>query len=330
MPETGKQTAPNRAALVPEKAPKEVAYRLVKFATWLDGHNRCWLQPDLASYRDYLTEEKWLEDATVASHLSTIRRRYRDLLQDRETLVTLAGSPENLEAAILAILQAIDPATARVAPDPSRRVKFTVLSEEQYQRFLNSVEEKISRPHPGPWLFDQADLRGRRDMALIALMVMTGVRESETVRLKVSDLDYQIGRLPALRVEGARGQVRLTPYLEERVPDSVRQWIDRAGLGQGDWLFRAFDRGGRTLCDKPMQLPTIRKIQERYPFEIEPGKQVVITTTDLRATYAWHMYHRYGESVEAIAQYLGASTALVERFVTGGQNRSGYHHSGAW
>jgi integrase len=312
MPDPEQLVNQNGAALLPPKTRKETAYRLARFVNWLTAQERSWLQPDLGAYQRYLIEEEGFSDQTVASQISTIRRRYRDLLKDRETFVELVGPDQNLEEIIFSILEAIDPATARVAADPSLRIKFKVLTK--YELFLEIVKNRV-----------EDNRMGSRDIALIELMLMTGIRESEVISLKVADLEHKLGDQPALRIgQGEASKTRLTPYLEGSVPKSVTKWIGLAGLGQGEWLFRTFYQGGNVMRRGHMQLAAVRQVLERYPYAIEQDKEVVITSTDMRATYAWQMYQR-GHSVEAIAQYLGASTALVNRFVTDRRNGYGGH-----
>jgi len=47
---------------------------------------------------------------------------------------------------------------------------------------------------------DVATLRGRRDVAMIALMLATGLREEEIVKLIVDDLYQTYGSTPAVPV----------------------------------------------------------------------------------------------------------------------------------
>ncbi len=308
----------NRKAFIPLEARKETAYRLAKYVTWLDAGNRSWLEPDLVAYRKYLSGEETLSDRTIISHLSTIRRRYRELLGDEKGFAEQAAGllipGQSLDKAIAAIGIAIDPALTRSPVDQSLKVRFRVLDGGGDAHFLDTVYRRA----------DGGKLIGMRDIALIELMLMTGVRESEVIRLKIDDLDHMIGNKAALRVAQTRGsEIRLVPYLGEDIPAGVRRWVQYARMGQGDWLFRTFYQGRRDVVMRRghMQLAAVRLVLEKYPFKFG-DEEVVITSTDMRATYAWHMYHRQQQSVEAIAQYLGCSVALVKRFVQTCENGS--------
>lgn len=305
--------AQNERVFIPAKAGREEMYRCQRYVAWLDAEGRSWTRPDLAAYRDYLANEKHLALRTIISHLSTIRRRYRDLVQDDVFAELVKNLPEHDRDRLkLTILEALDPAAAKVGADYSRRAEFTVV---EYRDFLQAVRSNRSD-----------NLMGDRDVALIELMLMTGLRENEVMRIKVSDLNYTLGMQPALRIEQTRGsKVRLAPYLEGEIPISVLSWIKHAKLGKGDWLFRTFYRGGYAMRSNHMQLPAVRQVLARYPQWASPEGDIVLTSTDMRATYAWHMHHEKEERVEAIAQYLGASVEMVEYFLGDCQSSSTSH-----
>lgn len=304
----------NRAAILPEKARKEIAYRFNKLIAWLNAQSYSWLQLNLAEYQQYLREEGF-SDWTIASHISAIRSRYREILSDREAFAELAKGQlqegQSADDAMASLRQTIESAPTAGLVDQRLSTEFRVLDAEQYFEFWNEVRLKATD-----------NLMGLRDVALVELMFNTGVSESEVIRLKVDDLHHKIGELSALRVEQVRGsKFRLAPYLRGQVPPAVESWIEAAGLGQGDWLFRTFYQGGNAMRQGHMRLAAVRQILERYPFEFEQGETAAITSTDIRANYACRM-HLQGESIEAIAQYLGASVEMVERFVSAVQNGS--------
>ena len=56
-------------------------------------------------------------------------------------------------------------------------------------------------------------MRGRRDVALIALLLATGLREGEAVQLEIDDLYQTYGGVPALRVRSGKGaKARMAPF----------------------------------------------------------------------------------------------------------------------
>ena len=70
-------------------------------------------------------------------------------------------------------------------------------------------------PAQGAALMMRPDLsrpRGRRDVALIALLLATGLREGKVVRLEIDDLYQTYGGVPVLRVKaGKRAKACMHP-----------------------------------------------------------------------------------------------------------------------
>lgn len=60
---------------------------------------------------------------------------------------------------------------------------------------------------------DVSTLRGRRDVALIALMLATGLSEGEIVKLQIEDAYQTYGTVPALRVRSGKcAKARMVPF----------------------------------------------------------------------------------------------------------------------
>ena len=93
----------------------------------------------------------------------------------------------------------------------------------------------LSAPDRGTWL-------GRRDHALLALMIQTGVRVSELVGLRVGDAHLGAGH--HIRVLGKGRKRRCTPLTGETVT-LLRQWLTERHGEPEDPLFPT--RQGRPL-----------------------------------------------------------------------------------
>ena len=88
-------------------------------------------------------------------------------------------------------------------------------------------------------------LRGKRDTAILALFLCTGVREAELASLLVQDLHQHLDGALALRVRRGKGmKQRLVPYgsLAWVVP-IVTDWLAHARVIAGP-VFRGFKRNG--------------------------------------------------------------------------------------
>jgi integrase/recombinase XerD len=100
---------------------------------------------------------------------------------------------------------------------------------------LKEIKALLTAPDRGTWL-------GRRDHALLALMIQTGVRVSELVGLRVCDVHLGTGH--HVRVLGKGRKKRSTPLTGEIV-GVLRRWLTERRGGPEDPLFPT--RQGRPL-----------------------------------------------------------------------------------
>lgn len=146
---------------------------------------------------------------------------------------------------------------------------------------------------------------GLRDRAMMELIYGAGLRVSEAVNLRVSDLDLDSA---AARVTGKRGKVREVP-----VPRQTVEWLGRyldearpkLRKGSLDLLILA-DRGG------PMLRQTVYDRLERYTREVgleQIGPHV------LRHTYAVHLL-RGGADLRAVQELLGHASIATTQVYT--------------
>ena len=108
---------------------------------------------------------------------------------------------------------------ARIMAIPTKRHERTVVS------YLDPGEIKalLAAPDPLTWL-------GRRDHALLALMIQTGVRVSELVGLRIGDVHLGVGA--HIRVTGKGRKKRAIPLTGETVA-VLRAWL-KERRGQSD------------------------------------------------------------------------------------------------
>jgi len=302
-------TYKQQANLIPAAADKDTASRLGRYQDWLTDQGHDWHEPALGSYRDHLIDQG-LALTSVSAHLSTIRGRYRVLLKDnnirdglevavREALgqAGKGDSPADVEALVnrkLARLSnAIDPSQSSVKVHTDQDVP-----DSQYYRLTAHQAELLLRSP------DTTNLKGKRDKALFAIMLATGIRAAEAAGLEVCDLRQSLGGELALHVRAGKGDKgRLIPYGDmDQVLVVVDAWLDAAGIADGP-VFRGIYKGYKKIRPSALTTRGIEKILAQYRIPVN-GEMVTITPHDLRRTYAKLSYIN-GVDMISIQQNLG-------------------------
>ena len=293
--------------LPPHSDDKNVVSQIRRYNRWLIESGRRLYQPDLMTYRDHLLAA--LAPASVKVHLSSIRRSYKMLvesLEHRQALVAYLERqfPGEDFATIKAKADELELRLAR-AIDPERsRVQLTTVQDEADSQHLRLT------PAQGAALMMQPDvttLRGRRDVAIIALLLATGLREGEIVKLEVGDLYQTYGGVPALRVRSGKGaKARMVPFGDMLWARQIAEiWL--AGREAGPVFVGMTDGRGDMLDQRTMQQQmTTRSVQrmlKRYPISIV-GAPKTVTPHDLRRSYARNLFLA-GIPTEVIRQNLG-------------------------
>jgi integrase len=206
------------------------------------------------------------------------------------------------------------------------RVKGIPKAETQTRNSLTEkqAEQLINAPTP-------ETLKGKRDRALLALLVGCGLRRRELSTLNVEDIQQREGRWIIIDLEGKRGRIRSVP-----VPPWVKMAVD-------DWLAAVNFTDGRIFCavSRHGKIAS-RSISEQAVLDNvrQYGKQIGLENIrphDLRRTCAKLCRSRGGEleqiqlllghsSIQITEQYLGTKQDLQDapndRFVLRWQKAS--------
>ena len=163
-------------------------------------------------------------------------------------------------------------------------------------------------------------LKGRRDRAILAVLLFQGLTREELCGLSVGDLRIRGGVLH-MRIVGNRGRVRIVPVHPE-TRERIADYLADAGHGGDETapLFRpvANNRGGGRL-DRALDPASIyRNVVRHYAARSGLAEEVKgLCAHSLRATAAATALHA-GARPEAVRDWLGhaslAATALYFRF----------------
>lgn len=165
------------------------------------------------------------------------------------------------------------------------------LSREQAERLLNAP--------------DPSTLKGLRDRAILAVMLLAGLRRHEVAKLTVEHFQQRDGRWAIVDLIGKRGKVRTVP-IAAIVKALIDDWTEAAGISSGP-LWRGFRKGDHMLPAPGISSQAVWRVVDDYApralgFKIAPH--------DLRRTYA-KLAHKGGAAIEQISLNLGHGSIKV-------------------
>lgn len=222
---------------------------LREYSRWLGGTApEALTSNDIQRYKDYILSKR-LSPASMSSYLTAVRRFY-------DYLVSTGRAGQNPASAV------------KGAPRPRRHLTDPI-SRRDVRKLLGAI--------------DRTSPLGRRDEAILSLMVKAGLSEIEIVRLNLGDLKSR-GGSKVIYVQGKSKDrkdeyVTLTPSLEETLLGYVD---DRGASAPDEPLF--WGVGNRAVRDR-ISTRGLRARINHY-FEVSGIKKKGITAASLRHTAA--------------------------------------------
>jgi site-specific recombinase XerD len=156
---------------------------------------------------------------------------------------------------------------------------------------------------------DGCTITGKRDQALLAVLIGCGLRRSEAAALTFNHLQQREGRRVIVDLVGKHGRIRSVP-----IPDfaevAIDQWSVASGICSGR-VFRPINKGGK-LTHESVTAKCIWFILRKYTVELGWPK---LAPHDLRRTFA-KLAYQGGAKLEQIQMSLGhASIQTTERYL---------------
>jgi len=135
-----------------------------------------------------------------------------------------------------------------------------------------------------------------RDLALLSLLLGTGIRVSECVGIDVNDLDFKNNGVKVRRKGGAEVVV----YFNDEVADALLDYLDvrnemQAAEGHANALFLSMQK-------KRMSVRSVEKLVKKYASLVTTMKK--ITPHKLRSTFGTNLYQETGD-IYLVADVLG-------------------------
>ena len=173
-----------------------------------------------------------------------------------------------------------------VAPKSKKRLPLFV-EEDQIESLLNGVE------------FDDGFI-GERDKLIIELFYVTGIRLSELINIKISDLNFDNN---LVKVLGKRNKERLIP-LSARIVKDLQFFIEKYKID--NYLFT--NLGGTKVYTK-----LVYRVVNKYIGKISSINKK--SPHILRHTFATHMLN-HGADINAIKELLGHANLSATQVYT--------------
>lgn len=191
----------------------------------------------------------------------------------------------------------------KIKTNPAALVQMPKLHEKEIIRLdVDEVAELLDEVESGEDLTERQkafhEKTKVRDLALLTLLLGTGIRVSECVGLDINDVDFKNDGIRIHR----KGGKEVTVYFGEEVEDALKEYLkEREHIipeeGHEDALFLSLQR-------KRMSVRSVEKLVKKYSRIVTPLKK--ITPHKLRSTYGTNLYRETGD-IYLVADVLGHS-----------------------
>ena len=137
----------------------------------------------------------------------------------------------------------------------------------------------------------------QRDIAIMTLMLGTGIRVSECVGLDINDVDLKANTLTIVRKGGGQDILYFNDEINEKLSEYINgeRALIIAENGHEDALFYSLQK-------KRISVDAVEKLVKKFSLPVSGGKK--ITPHKLRSTYGTALYRSTGD-IRLVADVLG-------------------------
>lgn len=260
---------------------------LEDFCQFIEDKKISYQKIDYSIIREYLTflYDKKYSNKTIARHISTLRSFFKYL--KKKGLIEM------------------NPMTLVSNPKLEKKLP-KVISYSDLEAILNAL--------------DDGTILGDRNTLILELLYATGIRVSELVNIKISDIDFQKreirilgkGNKERMVLYGSRCEELLERYRKKSFIELNKKGIHYLLLGvRGN---KINERQVRTIVDEAV---------------IKAGMKLHISPHVLRHTFATHMLNEGADlrSVQALLGHESLSTTTIYTHVSNERLRNVYLHT---
>jgi integrase len=246
---------------------------------------------------------RWCEAAAAGEFSKAVVNSYRANLEARK--LSSSTINQRLSAIRKLAIEAADngltPPNTATAISRVRGAKQVAIRSGKWLT-REQAEDLISAPNA-------TENKGKRDRALLAVLIGCGLRRREAASLTVGHIQLRDARWVIVDLIGKGGRVRTVP-MPSWTKSAIDSWIAAVDIRDG-LVFRAINKGGR-LTGTSMTPRAIFQTVQRFGAEIGEPK---LAPHDLRRTFA-KLAHKGRSGLEQIQLSLGhASITTTERYL---------------
>lgn len=272
-------------------------------------------------YEDFLRLEKSLSNNSIAAYLNDINKliqflddEYKRIPPDKIKLLHLKKFVSWLNDS------GISPRTqARTISGVKSFFKY-LLMEEKIENDPTTLLEapKVGRKLPEILTLDEIDMlidsvdvgkpEGQRNRAMLEVLYSCGLRVSELVDLKISNLYFDEGYI---KIEGKGGKQRLVPISKNAINEIeiyMHGYRKTLIIGKGNENVLFLNRRGKKLS-RVMIFTIIKNLAEKV------GLEKTISPHTFRHSFATHLING-GADLRAVQEMLGHESILTTEIYT--------------
>ncbi len=255
--------------------------------------------------RNYAKALRELSDLVCERHQPLTRSLF---LEYKAALVERGLSPSTVNVRLSAVRKLIDEARRR-----------GVLGAQEAAELADVPNVRQQGTRMGNWLTreqgrellsvpDRTNLKGKRDYAILALLLGCALRRAELATLSIEKIQMRENRWVILDMNGKGGRRRTVP-VPRWVKEAVDAWVSMAGIERGV-VARSVTKAGKV--GESLSTWAIWSIVQGAAWEIGVAR---FGAHDLRRTCA-KLCRKAGGDLEQIRFLLGhASIATTERYI---------------
>lgn len=273
-------------------------------------------EEEILEYRSYLALARKLLKNSVTAYLSDIEEFYQYLTEYHHEVLSTEVSFQTIQQYFIDLNRDGLSAASQSRKISALRSFFTYLSI--YDKIEKSPMDKIESPKLSRKIPDTITIEelknifivasrydswiGIRNFAIIDTLYSTGIRVSELVNLKVTDLFFDDG---FIRIIGKGDKERLVPINEDTIK-KIEQYRSNIDATKTDFLFINNRKGQLT---REMIFTIIKKIA------LEAGIARRISPHTFRHTFATHLITA-GVDIRLIQEILGHESIITTEIYT--------------